>query len=58
MEIIKFVQSISSPFLDHFFQLVTMMGEELFFMLLIAVVYWCIHKEFGYRMGLAYLGNV
>ena len=58
MEIIKFVQSFSNPFLDHFFQLVTMLGEELFFMLILSIIYWCIHKEFGYRLGLAYLSTV
>lgn len=56
-EIIRFIQSISNPILDNFFILVTMMGEETFFMVLAAVVFWCIDKDFGYRMGFAYLSN-
>lgn len=55
LEIIEFIQSFSSPFLDSFFQLVTMVGEEYFFILLFAVVFWCINKEFGYRLGFACL---
>ncbi|MHB1393802.1 MAG: phosphatase PAP2 family protein [Clostridia bacterium] len=51
MEIIKLVQSISNPFLDIVFQLITMMGEDTFFMLITAVIYWCIDKELGYKLG-------
>lgn len=51
MEIIKLVQSISNPFLDIVFQLITMMGEDTFFMLVTAVIYWCIDKELGYKLG-------
>lgn len=55
MEIIKLVQSISNPFLDVVFQLITMMGEDIFFMLVTAVIYWCIDKELGYKLGFATL---
>lgn len=55
MEIIKFIQSFSSPFLDWLFQLFTMMGEAPFFIISIAVILWCIDQEFGYKLGLAYL---
>ncbi len=51
MELIKLIQSISNPFLDIVFQLVTMMGEDTFFMLVTAVIYWCIDKELGYKLG-------
>lgn len=56
-EIIKFIQSFSSPLLDKFFIYVTMMGEEGFFMIAAVLIYWCIDKNFGYRMGFAYLTN-
>jgi len=55
IEIIVFIQSFSSPFLDGFFQLVTMIGEDMFFILMAALVYWCINKEFGYKLCFAYL---
>ncbi len=51
MEIIKLVQSISNPFLDLFFQLVTMMGEDTFFIFVTSVIYWCVDKELGYKLG-------
>lgn len=51
MELIKLIQSFSNPFLDMLFQLITMLGEDNFFMLVTAVIYWCISKEMGYRLG-------
>lgn len=55
--IIKFIQSFANPFLDKFFILATMMGEETFFMLAAVLIYWCVDKDFGYRLGFAYLSN-
>ena len=55
MEIIKFIQSFSSPFLDGLFQLITMLGEAPFFLLSFAVLLWCVDQEFGYKLGLAFL---
>jgi membrane-associated phospholipid phosphatase len=51
MELIRFIQQFSNPFLDVFFQLVTMIGEDTFFILVTAIMYWCIDKELGYRLG-------
>lgn len=56
--IIKFIQSFSSPLLDKFFILVTMMGEEMFFMFAAVLIYWCIDKNLGYRLGFSYLSSV
>jgi len=57
IEIIKFVQSLSNPFLDFLFQLVTMMGEEEFNIIVVTLFLWCIQKDFGYRLGFAYLSS-
>lgn len=51
MELIKNIQYFSSPFLDVFFQMITMIGEDGFFMFITAVIYWCIDKELGYKLG-------
>ncbi|HRW92770.1 MAG TPA: phosphatase PAP2 family protein [Thermotogota bacterium] len=53
--IIKWVQTLSSPFFDFFFVTVTMMGEETFFMLVAALVFWCVNKKLGYRLVFTYL---
>ncbi len=55
MEIIQFIQSFASPFFDGFFQLATMLGEETFYVVVLALVYWCVDKRFGYRLSFAFL---
>jgi len=44
-----------SPFWDMFFQIVTMTGEEYFYILAAAVIFWCVNKKFGYKLGFALL---
>jgi membrane-associated phospholipid phosphatase len=59
MHIINFLQSFSNPILDKIFILITMMGEETFLILFIALIFWCINKRLGYKLGFAILsGNV
>ncbi|MBZ9686255.1 phosphatase PAP2 family protein [Clostridium estertheticum] len=55
IEIIKFIQSMKSPFLDVFFQIVTMTGEEYFYIIAAAIIFWCVNKKFGYKLGFALL---
>ncbi len=55
IEIIKFIQSIISPFWDGFFQIVTMTGEENFYTIVAAIIFWCVNKKFGYKLGFALL---
>ena len=55
IEIIKHIQTIISPFWDIFFQIVTMTGEEQFYILAAAIIFWCVNKKFGYKLGFALL---
>ncbi|MCJ7691346.1 MAG: phosphatase PAP2 family protein [Clostridiaceae bacterium] len=55
LEIIKFIQTIISPFWDVFFQIVTMTGEAYFYIIVVAIIFWCLSKEFGYKLGFAIL---
>lgn len=55
MDLIIFIQGFSSSFLDFFFQLVTMMGEDLFIMAMVGIIFWCIDKKFAYFLAFAYL---
>lgn len=57
MEIIKFIQSFYNPFFDQLFQVITMLGEDYFFIAAGTLIYWCIDKGFGYRLVFAYLSN-
>lgn len=55
MEAIKFIQSFSTPFLDHFFKIVTDVGGEYFPIVAITILYWCVDKKFGYKLGFAFI---
>ncbi len=48
MEILKFIQELRLPFLDTFFSLITRLGEEIAFMAVGMIVFWCIDKFSGY----------
>ncbi|HHW03044.1 MAG TPA: phosphatase PAP2 family protein [Thermoanaerobacterales bacterium] len=50
-EIIKFIQSFSSPALDYFFIFITNLGSEGFYFLLIPIFYWSINKKMGIKLG-------
>ncbi|WP_312649265.1 phosphatase PAP2 family protein [Proteiniclasticum sp.] len=47
LEILRAIQSIHTPFLDAFFEGITMLGEEIFIVPLLAVIFWTLDKKFG-----------
>jgi membrane-associated phospholipid phosphatase len=49
---VQWVQSFRNPFLDSFFLAINYLGDAYFFLVLIPLFYWCIHKKFGYRFAL------
>lgn len=55
LEILKFVQSFSNPYLDRFFELITILGEDISFIIVIGVFYWCFNKTIGYKLAFVYL---
>lgn len=57
MEILQFFQSMQNSFLDVFFQYITMLGENNFYIICMAVIFWCVNKKFGYKLGFAIISN-
>lgn len=53
--ILKYIQSFANPFMDLFFEFITMIGENILFVVIIALFYWCFNKEFAYKLGFIYL---
>lgn len=51
LEILRFIQSFKTPFLDGLFELITFMGEELFIGLVFGVCYWAVDKRLGEYLG-------
>ncbi|MBQ4101832.1 MAG: phosphatase PAP2 family protein [Oscillospiraceae bacterium] len=59
MEFLKMLESVRTPFLDRFFSLVTMLGEETVFIVVGLVFFWCINKKHGYYiLSVGFLGTV
>lgn len=45
LDVIKWIQSFQSDWLDQFFILVTMLGEEYFYIAILSLIYWNINKQ-------------
>lgn len=50
LEFIKLLQNGRTTFGDYMFYLFTQMGTELFFMIAVMVVYWCLDKREGFKL--------
>ena len=48
MPILYFLRDISNPFLDGLFALITHLGEEIVFLVVAIVFFWCVNKREGY----------
>ncbi len=51
IDVIIWVQQVSSPFFDTLFQGITMLGEEFFYIAALTLVYWCIDKRYGAQLS-------
>lgn len=50
MEILRWLESIRTPFLDGFFSAITHLGEETIFIVLGILFFWCVNKREGYYL--------
>ena len=57
MDYLYLVAKIRNPFLDKFFEIITELGYELVALAAICIIFWCINKNQGYRMGYAYFAS-
>lgn len=56
-EIILFIQQMANPILDVVFKAITFLGNEDFYLVAIPLVYWCIDKKFGVKLGIVFLAS-
>lgn len=54
-EFIKLVQSFSNSFFDIFFKYITMLGDEIFYLIFIPIIYLCFDKVIGLNLITFYL---
>lgn len=55
ISIVLALQALSTPALDNIFLAITQLGSELFFLLLVPLIYWCFDKRFGIRLAILFL---
>ncbi|MCI8640233.1 MAG: phosphatase PAP2 family protein [Coprococcus sp.] len=55
MDILWALSEIRTPFFDHFFQLVTYLGQELFLISIVCALYWCVDKKLAAQIGFTYV---
>lgn len=59
MEFLKLLEKIRNPFLDFFFSIVTYCGDEIVFMAIAIILFWCVSKKEGYYiLSLGFVGTV
>lgn len=47
LAVIRFLQSFQNPVLDVLAEGITLLGEQIFFVLILALIYWTLHKDCG-----------
>ena len=59
MNVLYFFESIRAPWLDFIVSIITHLGEELVFMAIALVVFWCVDKFEGYYiLSVGFIGTV
>lgn len=59
MSVLYFFESIRNPILDAIVAIITMLGEELVFLALAIIIFWCVDKYQGYfLMAVGFIGTI
>jgi membrane-associated phospholipid phosphatase len=58
LNFIIMIQKINTPLLDSFFRAITLLGDELFYLLLFPFLLWCVDFYLGIRVGIIFLLSV
>ena len=54
-QILLFFQEISTPVLDKAAEMITMLGEQYFFIIVISFIYWNVSKKEGFKLASAFI---
>lgn len=58
MELILWLQQFASPQLDYFFIAFSWLGTEVFYLLIIPVIYWFVDARLGYSLGVLFCSTM
>jgi membrane-associated phospholipid phosphatase len=57
IDLLVWLQGLRNPLLTQFFALMTFFGSEEFILAFLALVYWCVNRTVGLRLGLVFIGS-
>jgi membrane-associated phospholipid phosphatase len=57
-DLILVIQAVHTPALDVFFNIITLLGSEEFYLLLLPLLYWCVDKRLAQRLAYLFLLSV
>ncbi|MCX7841130.1 MAG: phosphatase PAP2 family protein [Anaerolineae bacterium] len=55
LDIVRWIQTFRNPLFDAFFQTINFLGEEDFYVLILPLIFWCLHKALGMRLAAVFL---
>lgn len=55
LDIVRWIQTFRNPLFDAFFQTINFLGEEDFYVLILPLLFWCLHKTLGIRLAAVFL---
>lgn len=55
VQIIEFLREISNPVFDWFFRIITEVGDQYFFIVVGAILFWTIDKKYAHKFVMTYL---
>ncbi len=55
VDVVRAIQTISSPGLTSVMKILTLAGSEYFYLLFLPILFWCVDERFGARFGLVFL---
>lgn len=59
MEFLKLLEKIRNPFFDFIFSLITYCGDEIVFMAIAIILFWCVSKKDGYYiLSVGFVGTI
>lgn len=55
LEIVKIIQQLRNPVFDWLFYIITQIGDQYFFIALVAVIYWTVNKKYAHKFVFTYM---
>ncbi|MDY0295035.1 MAG: phosphatase PAP2 family protein [Acholeplasmataceae bacterium] len=55
LDLIRLIQMMRNPFFDQLFYWITQLGDQIVFILVVAIIYWTIDKKFAHKFTFAFM---